>query len=521
MASRMIPMSKIREILGLSQTLTKVRPISRAVGKSRTAVEHVLKMAAQAGIDWAKAKSMSDSELQEVIYPTKRPDDRLRYQALQERVSIILKNLGKKHMTLQAQWEEYRLDCPDGYEYSRFCDHLRSVLRKEDLYLGMDYGYGQMAFLDFAGSGHYYMDRLTGVKVDVHLFVSVLPASQYTYAEFTPSQKTENWISGTENAVRSFGGSPQTYVPDCAKAVVSKADRHLSDIQTHFWHFADYYGAVVTPARPGHPRDKALVESSINNIYRWVYPRLAREEYFSLAELNEALRLLMVQYNARRMRQYQSSRQELFDALERATLRPLPERLYEFKHYQPPTKVAFNGHLWLAADKHYYSVPERYTGQKCTAFYTPTAVEIYHENSRVYTHVRNHDPLRRYTTIEAHLPRHHLEYMKWTPDRFQQFARESGIHVEKFIVALLDSARHFTHAYNNCMGLMKLRKLYGNDRLDRACQMVSEVGSTNPKRVASILERGTDKQAATQILFPGLPQGNPNLRHTNQKERIA
>jgi transposase len=515
-------MSKIREILQLSQTVEKIRPIARAVGKSRTAVEHVLTMAAQAGIDWPKAKAMSDSDLQEVIYPTKNTDDRLRYQALQSQMPLILKNLGKKHMTLQAQWEVYRLEHPEGYEYSRFCDHLRTVLRKEDLYLGMDYGYGEMAFLDFAGSGHYYMDRLTGERVDVHLFVSVLPASQFTYAEFTPAQKTEHWISATENSVRTFGGGPQTFVPDCAKAVVSKADRYLSEIQTQFWHFADYYGAVVTPARPGHPRDKALVESSINNIYRWVYPRLARDEYFSLAELNEALRLLMAQYNARRMRQYQCSRQELFEAHERATLRPLPQRPYEFKHYQPPTRVAFNGHLWLKADQHYYSVPERYTNLICTAFYTPTAVEIYHENCRVYTHARNHDLSRRYTTVPEHLPRHHLEYMTWTPERFQSFARESGNYVEEFIVGLLDSARHFTHAYKTCMGLMKLRKRYGDERLDHACQMVLGIGSTNAKRVAGILECGADKQASSQIPLPGLPQGNPNLRHTtNHKERIA
>jgi hypothetical protein len=357
--------------------------------------------------------------------------------------------------------------------------------------------------------------------VPVQLYVSVLPASQYTYAEFTLTQKTEDWIGASDNSMRFYGGSPDSFVPDCAKAVVSKADPYLSEIQMQFWHFADYYGGLVTPARPRHPRDKALVESSINNIYRWVYPRLARQEYYSSAELNAALRELMAQYNARKMRQYQSSRLELFEAYEKATLKPLPALPYEFKHYQPPTKVAFNGHLWLKADQHYYSVPERFIGLKCTAFYTATAVEIYYDMRRIYTHHRNMDKRKRYTTIPEHLPRGHLEYMKWTPEKFQSWAGEVGSNVESFVLAMLDNARHFSHAYKSCMGLMQLRKRFGDARLDRACQMVLGVGSSDARRVVSILERGTDKRQETQLLLPGLPQENPNLRHTMYKEKIA
>jgi len=521
MATRMIRMSKIREILNLHSAGHKERAIARATGVSRTAVKNTLYRTNAAGVDWERAKQLDDATLREIVYPEKRRSDEDRYLALKQRLPLILKNLGKKHMTLDVQWEEYKIAYPNGYEYSRFCDYIRDEAKTAEVYLGMQYGYGEMMFVDYAGEGHYYINLLTGSRVDVNLFVAILPASQYTFGEFTPTQKTADWIGASDNSLRFFGGSVGTIVPDCAKPVVSHVDRYGSEIQMQYWNFADYYQAIVTPARPRHPRDKALVESSINNIYRWVYPRLARQEYYSLAELNEALRILMAQYNARCMRLYGCSRLELFDSYERATLKPLPQWPYEFKHYQPPTRAAFNGHLWLKDDLHYYSVPERLSGQLCAAFYNATSVEIFHENARICTHPRNYNKSRKYTTTPEHLPRHHLEYMKWTPDRFQSWSHETGPNVEAFILSLLDTARHFTHSYRLCMALMSLRKRYTNLRLDRACQMVLGTGSNNTKRVVSILEKGTDLLPDEQLVLPGLPQANPNLRHINHKEQIA
>jgi transposase len=510
----MLRMNKIRTIIKIAQVEQKIRTIARAARVSRTAVENTLARIRDAGLTFSNAYELNDEALCEVIYPLKHSDENERVKKLRERIPYILKQLGKKHMTLQAQWEAYRCDYPDGYAYSRFCDILRAELNQKDVYLGMHYGYGEQMFIDYAGDKYCYIDRITGNKIEANLFVAILPASQYTFAEFTPSQKTVDWIGGSENAMRTIGGVPASIVPDCAKAVVNKAKYAESEMQFQYQLFADYYKTQITPARPRHPRDKALVESAVNNIYRWVYPRLAARDYYSIEELNTALRELMQAYNLRLMQQYKCSRREMFDLYEKSLLHTLPEQPYEYKEYQPPTKAAFNGHVWLHTDKHYYSIPERYIGRSCTVLYTSKNVEIYCENARIAMHMRDTGGKSKYTTVMEHLNARHSEYMKWTPERFQNWARTMGQNVETFVLCLIDRAAHPTHSYRSCMGLLSLHKPYGADRLDRACKIVLDVNGYSITRVTSVLEKGLDKLPHyEQLTLPGLPANNPNIRH--------
>jgi transposase len=522
-------MNKVKDIINLAAAGLKIRTIARATGTSRTAVKNIITRCLEAGVDGQKARTLDDLALRGIIYPVHQRSEQERLRNLQEIIPKILGELGKKHATLQVQWEIYRETHPDGYAYSRFCDYVREHTRKnKEQYLGMEYKYGQMLLIDFAGVGHYYIDRLTGEQVAVNLFVAVLPASQFTAALFTLTQQTIDYIGGSEHAIRAIGGVPDSIVPDCATSVVSKADYYVSEIQAQYCQFADFYGALVTPARPGHPRDKALVESSINNIYRWVYPRLARQEYYSLAELNEALQALMEQYNRRKMRLFQSSREELFLQHEKQTLKPLPERAFEFKKYQAPHPVAFNCHLWFSEDKHYYSVPERFQGKRCCMFYTSTNVEIFHENTRIATHLRDRSGKKKYTTNPEHITSKHAEFLKWTPERFRSWAKDIGENVEYFVQSMLDRSGHFTHAYKCCMPLLKLGRVYGNERLDLACKYVQSQGCIDYKKVTAVLAKGLDRCAPPQPslldLLSELPREHANLRHTNtnnKEEHIA
>jgi transposase len=517
----MLRVNKIRTVLQASRTETTIRGIAKAARTSRTSVENILKRLAAAGSSPDDALRLSEEELRQIIFPVTDKNETERRRTLNERIPGILKALGRKHMTLQVQWEQYRNDCPDGYAYSRFCDFIRDAGNaKDELYLGMHYNFGELMLVDYAGDVYYWTDPLSGQKVSAELFVAILPASQYTFAVFTPGETTVDWIDGCEGATRYIGGIPKAVVPDCAKALINTARNCDSEINHHFLQFCEHYRMMVAPARPRKPRDKALVENAVNNIYRRVYPRLLLREYHSIAELNNALRPLMEEYNNRTMKLYRCSRKELFEMHEKTHLAALPDQPFEFRGYQAPAKVAFNMHLWLACDSHYYSVPERFVGRKCYALYSSQNLEIYCENIRIALHRRDRSGNTKYTTDKSHLSEKYRQFLEWTPERFLSWAREHGANIEAMTQSFLSNAGHYLHAYRYCMGLLALLKPYGAERLDRACARVLHFGGCSLHKVKAVLETGKDHlpNDEQQELQP-LPQEHSNIRYKHHEEK--
>lgn len=500
-----ISMSKVREIMRLHEiTGMSVRMISRALKVSRPAVDHYLIQARKAKLRWTDTERMSDEELLQRLQENDKRKTDPRYEQLIKRMPEILKELGKKHVTRYLLWEEYRRECPDGYEYTQFCFHIQMFTTDTQLSMHLDHEPGKRIFIDFAGTRPTLTDTKTGIERPVELFVAVLPASGLIYIEGVGSQQINDLTRGTRHAFEYADGVPTIIVPDNLKAAVTKADRYEPDINRTFEDFGRYYGCVVIPARPAKPRDKALVEAAVNTVYTRILAPLRTRRFSTLDELNTALWEYLDLLNNREMTRLRISRRQRFEQIERAHLAQLPLRPYVTRRFISPVTVQMNYHLYFAVDKHYYSVPYRYRRKKVRLAYTDSSVEIYCNNQRIAVHRR--DPsTHQYTTNPDHMPSHHRFMSEWNPQRFLRWAGEIGIHTREMIDVVLAAREVPEQAYRSCLGILNLEKRYNRERLDAACRRANHYRIHTYRGVKSILDKGLDLQEfepAPGVLIP-------------------
>lgn len=489
-----IHMNKIRDIIRLHQTsnLSK-RKISRALNISRPAVDHYLKRATEAQLQWADVKEMDDEELLQRLERSEEKSNDPRYTELKRLLPDIAREMGKKHVTRQLLWEEYRTAHPDGYEYSQFCYHLQMYTADSELAMHLSHEPGEKLFLDFSGDRPTLTDPKTGIERKVELFVSVFPAGSLIYAEAVESQSTEDVVRATRSTFEYAEGSPTTLVPDNMKAAVAEADTYEPEINQTFEDFARYYGCAVIPARPRKPKDKALVEAAVYVVYTRVLAPLRDQKFETLDELNTAIWEKLDLLNERKMKKFDISRRERFEQIEKPLLAPLPSRPYIIRHFLPPATVQKNYHVYFKPDGHYYSVPYRYRKKKVRIAYTADEVEIYLNNTRIAAHRRERRK-NGYTTTYDHMPSQHRIVSEWNPQRFLHWASTYGRETKKLISRVIDSREIPEQAYKSCLGILNLSKKYEATRLEAASARANYFGITSAKGMKSILEKGLDSQ---------------------------
>ena len=268
-------------------------------------------------------------------------------------------------------WEEYRQAHPEGYRYSWFCERYQHWRRHLDVVLRQEHKAGEKMFVDWAGATIPVYDATTGHAWPASLFVCVLGASSYTYAEATRDQQLEAWIQAHIHALEFFGGVPILVVPDNTKTAITRACRYDPDLNPTYQEFAVHYGMGVVPARPYRPRDKAKVESGVQVCERWIIAALRHRKFFHLAELNQAIRELLVRLNERPFRKRDGSRSSLFHSLEKPALTPLPAERFDMSQW---TRATVNIDYHIAFDGNFYSVPYTLVQQLVEVRSTPTTV---------------------------------------------------------------------------------------------------------------------------------------------------
>jgi transposase len=231
------------------------------------------------------------------------------------------------------------------------------------------------------------------------------------------------------------------------------------------------------------------VEVGVQVVERWVLARLRHQTFFSLAELNRAIRELLEELNNRPMRHLQQSRRQLFEALDKPALAPLPVQPYEFARWQK-ARVHIDYHV--AFEKHYYSVPHTLRGKEVDVRATEKTVEVFYRRQRQASHRRD-DRSGRYSTQREHMPPAHQRYSDWSPERFLRWAEEYGPHTTQLIAAVLEARRHPQQAYRSCLGILDLGKRYGQDRLEAACRRALPAGIRTYKGLRNILENKLDQ----------------------------
>jgi len=435
---------------------------------------------------------MTDQQLNELFgKPPTLKEPSKRHEDLQAFFPYLDKALRRKGVTRERLWKEYMEKHPDGYRYVRFCVLYNQWQRKVNPVMHMVHKAGDKLFIDFAGKKLEIVDEHTGEIQEVEVFVATLGASQLTYVEACMSQKREDFFACCENALHFFGGVPQAIVPDNLKSAVTKSNRYEPTVNEAFEDFANHYQCTILPARPLHPKDKALVEGAVKIVYTRIYSDLPKEPHTSLGNLNKNLWELQEQYNTTKMQGRGYSRLDQFRELEQKILQPLPVHKYEFKKHRTAT-VMKTSHVCLSEDRHYYSVPFKFMGLKVTIGYTKSIVEISYKYERIAIHQRNYQRFN-YTTIEDHMPSTHRFVSEWSAEKFISWSESIHPDVKLFIQGILESKQHPEQAYKSCVGVLSLVKKVGKERLINACKRALDYGHYNYRIIVSILEKGLDK----------------------------
>jgi len=397
MPANRLSMRKIKEVLRLkwANDLSD-RKIAQSCNISRHAVTSYLDRAKQAGLSWPLPDTLSDVELDRQLFPIPQKlsgKDRIPPDLLK-----IHQELQKKNVTLFLLWQEYREQPSMGYQYSWFCDQYRNWLGKRDFSMRQTHRAGEKLFVDYAGHTLPVIDPRTGEIRSTQIFVAVLGASNYTYAEATWSQSLQDWIGSHQRSFTFFGGLPEVVVPDNLRSGVTKAHRYEPDLNPTYLEMATHYGVAIVPARVRKPKDKAKAEVGVQIVERWILASLRNHTFFSLTELNQAIQLLVLKLNRRTFKKLPGSRSELFQSLDKPALKPLPMTPYVYAEWKL-VRVHIDYHVDI--EGHYYSVPYRLVKQQLDARITENTIEVFNKGERVASHPRSWQK-GHHTTLAAH-----------------------------------------------------------------------------------------------------------------------
>jgi len=506
MPGQRLPMRQVREVLRLKHVCGHSgHQIAAMVGVSRYTVAEYLRRAAVVGITWPVPPGLDDAALERKLFTPPFATEAPRPQPDWVRIHSELRRPG---VTLLLLWEEYRAGQPEGYGYSRFCDLYAAWRGRLSPTMRQNHPAGERLFVDYAGQTVPVIDAATGEARPAQIFVAALGASNFTYAEARWTQSLPDWIGCHVNAFASMGGVARQIVCDNLKAGVTAACRYEPGINRTYQDMASHYGTAILPTRVRRPRDKAKVEVAVQVVQRWVLARLRHRRFFSLTELSTAIRELIADLNSRPMRHLGTSRRALFEALEQPALLRLPSEPYVYAEWRR-CRAGLDYHVEVHG--HFYSVPYRLMRETIEARITDQTIELFHAGVRVAAHLRN-PRQHRHTTIPEHMPSAHRRYVDWTPTRLLRDAAAIGPATIALIERILTAKPHPEQGFRACLGILRLVRGYGPERLEAACQRGMDIGARSYGSVHSILRNGLDRAYRPQPVPDELPVQHGNIR---------
>ncbi len=502
-----LPMRKIREVLRLKfEHQLSERKIAHSCNISRSTVNDYLARFAVSKLPWPLPGGMQEASLEGHLFPAEAKTTSKPYTP---DWSEIHQELRRPGVTLMRLWQEYKANHPEGYQYSWFCDLYRDWRQQLDVVMRQSHIAGDKLFIDYAGQTVPVVNQHTGEVRQVQIFIATLGASSYTYVEATETQSLPDWIGSHIRAFDYMGGVPNALVPDNLKSGVKSPHRYEPVINPTYQDLAEHYSVAVVPARVRAPKDKSKVESAVQVVERWILAKLRDRTFFSLAELNKAIAVLLEDLNHQPFQKLPGSRRSLFESLDKPALKSLPAQRYQYAEWKE-ARVHIDYHVEI--DKHYYSVPYQLVKKQLSVRITGNTIECFHKGQRVASHRRSQHK-GRHTTDSDHMPAKHRQYAQWTPERMQNWAAKTGPETEAVVRRILSTRRHPEQSYRSCMGIMRLGKGYGDDRLENACRRALHADTCSYRSIESILKNNLD-QLPLPELEPAntLPDEHENLR---------
>ena len=510
MPRRRISMRKLLEILRLKASGLSDRKIASSVKIARSTVAEYLRRMEAASLSWPLEKEVDEEKLERELFdgPPGRGRD--------ERRSIpdwpgVHKELHRKGVTLKLLWDEHRTDDRQAYSYSQFCEYYRRWAKNIDVRMRQTHKAGEKLFVDYAGQTMPITDPKTGEIRQAQIFVGTMGASSYIFCEATETQKLHDGIDSHVHNVEYMEGAPEIIIPDNPKVGVTKACRYEPDLNPTYQDMATHYGMAIIPARPRKPRDKAKVETGVQIVEREILAPLRHRTFFSLAELNAAMRELLEKVNSRKLQKLGVSRRELFEEIDRPALKELPVERYEYAEF---LKCRVNIDYHIEVKGHYYSVPYDLSGRQLDVRLTSRTVEVLERGRRVASHMRD-DTRGRHTTSRKHMPKAHQKHLEWTPSRILQWAGRIGPGCATVATHIMETRPHPEQGYRACLGIIRLAKGYGEERVEAACRRAASMGVSSYRSVKSILKTGKDREPLSKkedLVAAGCRREHDNVR---------
>jgi transposase len=479
-------MHRVREILRLRWVLKLgVRQAASAAGVGRSVVSKTSNRAERAGLSWEAVEALSDAALEARLYGTPQPSAASRAEPDPIYIHTELRRPG---VTLELLHLEYLQAHPDGYRYTAYCDRYRAWQKKRGVWMRQVHRAGEKSFVDYSGKRPFLIDRDTGERVYVELFVGVLGASSYTFAEATQTQRIADFVGSHVRMFEFFGGVSLMVVPDQLKSAVTVASRVEPQIARTYSDFGQHYGTAIVPARPRKPRDKAKVEVAVQVAQRWILARLRNETFFTLRALNERMRELLDELNSRPMKRLGGkTRRELYEALDKPALLPLPTEAFECSEWLRPT---VHGDHHVEVERHYYSVPYQLVHEIMDVRLTAATLEVFHRGVRVTALARSYVAYDS-TTKPEHRPPNHRAWAQADSTSVIAWAQSIGPITAAYVQKLIELR---PTGLRSALGLRRVAKPHDRARIEEACECALRLGSTSYKPVERMLRLGPQQR---------------------------
>lgn len=485
-----------------------VRTVSERLKLSKTTVSTYVLRAREVGLSsWPLPPGYDDdAALEQLLF---RRVGRPPQDLSEPDWPVVAREIKRKGVTLTLLWQEYRAGHPNGYGYTWFCDRFAAFQKCTHASFRNRHEAGAVMQTDYAGHTVPLIDPSTGKIHQAQIFVAVLGASSLTFVMASLSQKLPDWIEGQVQALGYFGGVARAIVCDNLKAGVAKALWFEPTLNQTFAAMADHYDTTILPTRSRRPRDKGKVEGAVLIVERWILARLRNRRFFTLADLNAAIAVLLEDLNDRPMRHVGRSRRALFEEIERSALAPLPAARFEYAEWKR-AKVHPDYHVEV--DKTFYSVPHRLIGRQVDVRLTHRVVELFHDHQRVASHVRR-SQRRGHVTVSEHMPKAHQRYANMTPASLIGKADQIGVNAAILVERLMRDRPHPEQGYRSAMGVLSLARRYERDRVEASCERALIINAVSYSSVAAILKSGLDR------IRPATEPARPTPAHTNIRGR--
>lgn len=503
MPGRRIEMRKLKEVLRLHLTARlSNRKIALVTGIGKTAVSKHVSRARELGLDWGRLEAMDEEAISALLYgPPRNPEPIQLVEPDWDEVSRELRR--HKGVTKLLLWREYQEEYGSkAYSYSRYCELYAGWKGHIDPVMRFEHAAGEKCFVDYAGLTLDVVDPETGEVREAQVFVATLGCSNYTFADVTWTQQSNDFLASHQRAVEFFGGVPKIFVLDNLKSGVTKPDWYEPLTNRSYEDLLRHLNAVAIPGRVRKSRDKAKVENGVLQVERWVLAPLRKQLLIGLDAARTAVWEQLDKLNDRAFQKMAGSRSSVFLELDKPALLALPASRWVKADWKR-LKVHIDYHVEV--DRYYFSVPYQHIGKTMDVKVTQTMVEIFHNGRPITAHARSP---KRYTTKPEHMPSSHREYRKWSPPRVVSRAKQIGPHVSQLVDRLLSSKIHPEQGYRPCLGIVRLAEKYGEDRLEAACKRALAYSAVSYKSVKSILEKGLDRVAE-------MPTKDEPIQHDN------